>query len=150
MILGRAITKPLLFAAGAVLLTLLAGLGWTSWQLGNARESLGTAAQQVEQCRENLEHENQQVADLTGDLKTLTKAIEIERDAFQTARIEAEREARQRDRESEAERQRREQIYADNPDCGEWAQVLVCRNIAEPMIERRQALIQRWEGGSDE
>lgn len=150
MILGRVITKPLLIGAAAVLTTLVTGLGVTSCQLLNARESLGTVEQQVEQCREDLQHENRQVVELTDDLDALTQTIAIERAAFETARLEAERQARARERESEAERQARAQIYADNPDCEQWAQVLVCQDIAERMIERRQALIQRWEGADDE
>jgi hypothetical protein len=150
VILGRVITKPLLIGAAAVLVTLLTGLGWTSWQLLSARESLGTAEQQIAQCREDLEHENRQVADLTGELEQLTETIAIERAAFESARLEAERQARARERQSEAERRARAALYADNPDCDVLTEVLVCQDIAERMIERRQALIQRWEGADDE
>ena len=78
---------------------MVTGLGVTSWQLLEARESLGTADQQIAQCREDLQHENQQVDELTADLDELTETIAIERAAFAAAELEAERQARQRERE---------------------------------------------------
>ena len=150
MLIGRAITKPLLIIAGTVLTTLLTGLGVTACQLLDARESLGSSETSLAQCHEDLRHENRQVLALADDLQTLTDGIAIERAAWETARLEAEQRARQRERAARAERETRAQIYADSPDCEERAATPVCAEIAERLVERRAGLIERWEGVDDD
>jgi cytochrome c-type biogenesis protein CcmH/NrfG len=150
MLIGAKITGKVLIVAGVVTAMLLTGLGITRCQLKNAHQEKGVLEQNLAQCHEDNRHQTEQVDELTEEINALTDTIAIERAAFESARIEAERRDRQRERDEAAEQRARQVIYDEHPDCDDWAQMPVCPEIAERMVNRRQALIERWEGDDGE
>ncbi len=94
-----------LIACGAVIATLLAGLGWQSWQLSEERRTAGQTAERLETCRQasranlaNLREFERALADCIGE----NTVIEAERAADAARRaLEADRLA-ERTRDSTA------------------------------------------------
>lgn len=63
-----------LIACGAVIAVLLAGLGWQTWQLGQARTEAGVVSERLETCRQathanlaNLQDLERELAECVGE-----------------------------------------------------------------------------------
>jgi len=126
-----------------------AALALLWWQFQAAQRQLGASAQQLAQCRADNQTQTQHIRDLGAEIQRLAGEIEIREDALAEAATAAEDRDDQRAAESAAERKARAEIYDQQPECQSWATQLVCVQIADRMIERRNGLIQRW-GPDDE
>lgn len=139
-------------ALGLVAIIVLQSIafGLLMWRYNAAQQQIGAQAQQLAQARQDNQVQTEHIRSLGREIQALTGQIAIEQQAL----AEAERAAEDRDRtradESRAESEAREAIYEQNPECEAWRKQFVCVQIADRMIERRNQLIERWQGKNDE
>lgn len=137
-------------ALGIALAGMLVLLGVQSCRLGDARENHGQARQALAQCEADLASQRSESIAARDELTDLVSQMAVDSQAVAEALLASERRDRQRERADQAEARARAEIYQQVPDCETWAQIPVCREIAERQQARRAELIRRWEGEPDE
>lgn len=147
MRIGTAKAIPLLLG-GMVLMLVLLGL--QSWQMNRAGQRHGETSQALRQCEADRESQRQEAIEARDELTELVSRLAIDSQAASEALLASERRSRQRERDDRAEAQARADIYAQVPDCEDWAVIPVCLDIAQRMQSRRAELINRWQGEDDE
>lgn len=145
--------KPMLWLAGILLLTTLAGAGTTWYYRGELADAetladtvadrhtaeIGAKKTRIGELEAANKHEAAVVKELARRLATAVGQHQQAAQALSSAIDQRDRARRERDRALSQFRQAQEAIYADDDACAEWGSRPVCGRISD-------GLWRQWEG----
>ena len=149
-IIGTTITGRILGGVLVLVAALVALLLLSRCSNAELQREIGALNQSQAQATETNRNQTERLRECVEGFTALADRFRIEQNANDAAVLAAERRARQRELARIAEQAERGRIYDENPDCEQWGVQRVCLEIGDRMRANRRALIDRYQGESDE